>query len=104
MARFLTGQRFKNWIAAGFGRFSRVLFELPIIFVGVLAAFLADNYRENREAEANARQMYRGIVNEINDHRRYLRSALDSIKLGLASWDSAFAAGSTPAPFVFRIW
>ena len=104
MTRPLRILRLKRGLSLGSERFSRVLFELPIIFLGVLAAFLAENYRERREADANARQIYRGIVREIADHRRYLGLAVDSIHLGLARWDSAYAAGARPAPFVFRIW
>jgi hypothetical protein len=94
------GRRFR-WVSA---HATRILFELVIVFVGVLGAFVAENYRKRHEAEDNARQVYRGILAEVNDHRRFLRGAVDSINAGLTGWDSAYASGRKPAPYVYRIW
>lgn len=55
-----------------FRKISKYLIEISIIFIGVMMAFLADNWRE----ENKDREDYRKIMNEIENNIR-----LDSIEI-----------------------
>ena len=77
--------------------------ELVVIFVGVTAAFIVENIREDRAAMDDLRQAARGIIVELRHYGErgqfHARNMLDPIE----EWRQADAAGRRAAPAVYRI-
>lgn len=78
-------------------------FELAIVFLGVLAAFQVDNYRDDLADRERARDIaaaiQRGLDDVIDAESRFVAQA----RAGRAAWDEARERGEMPAPFYFRI-
>lgn len=83
--------------------FSRLGFELLIVFFGVLGAFMVEGWRERSARQQLATQIYGGLHTEVLRTRNYLSFVVDVIDADLARFDSSYAAGLRPAPVYFRI-
>jgi len=75
----------------------RLAFELVVVFVGVYAAFALSEWEARREAEERRAQIQQALVQEIRDIVRNVRNATEWASHAVAAYDSAFAAGQTPA-------
>ena len=82
---------------------SRLGFELVVVFLGVLGAFMVEGYREGRERSVLARQIYGGLHAEIRATQAYTGHVVELLERDLAAFDSAYAAGLRPVPVYFRI-
>ncbi|HYD53795.1 MAG TPA: hypothetical protein VEA99_14255, partial [Gemmatimonadaceae bacterium] len=80
----------------------RLAFELLVIFVGITAAFAAENYRESIERRARARQFYRAILGELDVFIGPAGAIADTMTARLARFASDSAAGRRVAPPYFR--
>jgi hypothetical protein len=75
-----------------------LLVELVIVFVGVYAAFVLDDHRDQRRIERKRRQVYAALLQEFRSHA----ASLDTVVLVLDTMATGFAddheAGSMPRP------
>ena len=77
--------------------------ELLVIFIGVSAAFVVDNYRDNRSQAAELHQAVAGIVTELDHYQARAGKFADAIDSRIAAWEKADRAGQRAIPAYFRI-
>jgi hypothetical protein len=77
--------------------------ELVVVFVGVSAAFVVDNYRENRNQAAEFHQALSGVTVELDRHSRRGREFADSFSARIKEWEEADRAGKRAVPGYYRI-
>lgn len=82
----------------------RMAVELLVVFIGVTAAFLLDDYRSAREEDQKRQAVYRALDRELKQvaetHGPRFQNQLTR---ELAAWDRAVARGERPVPPAFRI-
>jgi hypothetical protein len=81
----------------------RLAGELLVIFVGVSAAFVVDNYRDNRNQAAEFHQALSGVTAELNRHETRSREFADGISAKVKEWEEADRAGKRAIPGYYRI-
>jgi hypothetical protein len=77
-------------------------FELLIVFIGVLSAFTVENQRERGVEEREARLIFSGLRREMEGMTGYLQIVDSILTADLRAFDSAYARGERPLPYVFR--
>ena len=77
--------------------------ELIIVFVGVYGAFWVDDYRDQREQEANAELLAEALKQDLRDYVEVTGRMVDIIDTGLGRWEEQRSRGESPPPFAFRI-
>jgi hypothetical protein len=87
----------------GRARFGRWAGELLVIFVGVSAAFVVDNYRDNRNQTAEFHQALSGVTAELNRHESRSREFADGISARIKEWEEADRVGKQAIPGYYRI-
>lgn len=83
------------------GTIIRVGFELIIVFIGVWAALLAENYREKREENESAVAVLQTALRILRDD--WGERWRDSVRTEYAGWQARRAEGDIIPPFFFRI-
>lgn len=84
--------------------FSKMALELLVVFVGVTAAFLLDDYRSGREEDQKRQAVYRALDRELRQvAETHGPGFQDQLERELAAWDKAVARGERPLPPAFRI-
>ncbi len=83
--------------------FLRIIAELAVVFVGVSAAFVVDNYRDGREALQRADQLASALYRDLTHFSAASVEYVKGIQGGLDAFRQAVAAGKRPAPFVLRV-
>ena len=78
-------------------RLGWLLGELIVIFAGVSAAFVVENYRDNRNQLNEMHQAVAGIVAELTETERKTRMFSDAILADIARWEDADRAGIGPS-------
>jgi hypothetical protein len=84
-------------------RFGRWAGELLVIFVGVSAAFVVENYRDNRNQAAEFHQTLAGVIAELNRHEGRSLEFADGISARITEWEKAARDGNRAVPGYFRI-
>ena len=82
----MASERDKRWFTV------RLAAELAIIFIGVSAAFLVENYRQELQERRRARQHATALHNDLTYFGVSLDGYVSRIRQGLAQMDSARAA------------
>jgi hypothetical protein len=77
--------------------------ELIVVFVGVTAAFVVENYRDNRNQLNEMHQAVAGIIEELTQTETKTRTFSDEILADIARWEKADQAGQRAVPGHFRI-
>jgi hypothetical protein len=77
--------------------------ELLVVFVAVSAAFVVENYRDNRKQIAEMQQVIAGIVTELTSTETKARSYSDAILADIARWEAADRTGKRAVPGYYRI-
>jgi len=77
--------------------------ELVVIFVGVTAAFIVENIREDRAALDDLRQAARGIVVELRHYNERGQLLAAKLRESIEAWRRADAEGRRAIPTIFRI-
>lgn len=85
------------------GALGRMLLELAIVFMGVSAAFVADNYRQRQEDDRRARQVAAALRSDLDAYVVTTRELVDEMGTGLSAWADANRRGEMAAPFYYRI-
>jgi hypothetical protein len=77
--------------------------ELLVIFAGVSAAFIVENYRDNRNEIAEMHRAVAGIISELATTGTKARKYSDAIFAEMARWEDADRAGKRAVPGYYRI-
>jgi hypothetical protein len=77
--------------------------ELIVIFAGVSAAFVVENYRDNRNQVNEMHQAVAGIIAELTETETKTRTFSDAILADIARWEDADRAGKRTVPGHYRI-
>lgn len=80
----------------------RLQFELLTVFLGVTGAFLAENYRRDRDDAARAQQFYREELVELNTFDGPAAQIGREIDRRLGAYDAARARGELAPPPYYR--
>lgn len=81
---------------------ARLAFELIIVFAGVTAAFLLENYRQGQEERERAREVYAALASNLENFVTYTPSVIQTMNQRLAAFSEARDAGEQPAPAYYR--
>jgi hypothetical protein len=92
-------ERKQNWR----GRLGWLAGELVVVFVGVSAAFVVDNYRDNKNQAAEFHQALAGVIAELSRTETRGREFADRITGKIAEWDTADRSGNRAIPGYYQI-
>jgi hypothetical protein len=84
-------------------RVTQVISQLLIIFIGVTAAFMADEYRGRLGQQEQLRQARDGIVAEMARYETRALEHADGISASIEQWRSADRQGHRAVPGFYRI-
>src|SRR4029453_2023287 len=76
--------------------------ELLVVFAGVSAAFVVENYRDNRKQIAEMHQALAGIITELTSTETKARTYSDAILADIARWEDADRNGKRAVPGYYR--
>ena len=74
-----------------------------MIFLGVSAAFLVENYRQKENDKAEMMQAVAGIIKELEHYETKSVTFADRFQSAIDRWSAADKAGKRAAPGYFRI-
>jgi len=74
-------------------RLSRLTGELIVVFAGVSAAFIVENYRDNRNQITGMHRAVAGIISELTSSETKARKYSDAIFTETACWEDSNRAG-----------
>jgi len=74
--------------------------ELLVVFAGVSAAFVVENYRDNRKQVAEMHQAIAGIITELTETETKARRYSDAILTEVTRWEDADHAGKRAIPWL----
>jgi hypothetical protein len=77
--------------------------ELFVVFAGVSAAFIVENYRDNRNQIAEMHRAVAGIISELATTGTKAHKYSDAILAEIARWENADRAGKRAVPGYYRI-
>ena len=77
--------------------------QLLIVFLGVTAAFLVENYRDNRSRDVEFHESMAGVIAELHVSETKSRGYADAILADIARWEESDRAGQRAVPGHFRI-
>ena len=78
-------------------------FELFIVFIGVWAALLAENWRERREEERAAVAVLEAALTQLRESSEWEIRWSDSVQAEYARWKERRSEGEVIPPFFMRI-
>lgn len=81
----------------------RVAAELAVVFVGVSAAFVVENFREDRRERRHAVQLAAALYGDLTAFAEASSAYIDGVRAGLAAFEQARAEGGIPVPFTLRV-
>jgi hypothetical protein len=77
--------------------------QLIVVFAGVSAAFVVENYRDNKNQQAEFRQALSGVIAELNRYETRGMEFADGIDAKIAAWQQADRSGTRAIPGYYRI-
>ena len=77
--------------------------ELMVVFAGVTAAFVVENYRDHRNQVSEMHQAVAGIIAELMSVETKGRQFSDAILAEIARWEDSDRAGKRAIPGYYRI-
>jgi hypothetical protein len=77
--------------------------ELIVVFAGVSAAFVVENYRDNRNQASEFRQALSGVIAELNRYDTVGREYADRVNAKINEWEQADRSGHRATPGYYRI-
>ena len=77
--------------------------QLLVIFLGVSAAFLVENYRQRENDKTEMMQAVAGIIKELEDYEIKSAKYADAFDSAIEKWKAADQQGQRAAPGYFRI-
>ena len=89
----------QNWRA----RVGWLAGQLLVIFLGVSAAFIVENYREALGQQEELHQAVIGIITEMEQHEQRSAEFADAFNAAIERWASADREGRRAVPGYYRI-
>jgi hypothetical protein len=77
--------------------------QLLVIFLGVTAAFIVENYRENVSQREELRQAVAGLITELQEYETRSAQFADAFDSAIEKWKAADRDGQRVVPGYFRI-
>jgi hypothetical protein len=77
--------------------------QLIVVFAGVSAAFVVENYRDSRNQAAEFRQALSGVIAELSHIETRAREYADGISAKTSEWEQADRSGHRAIPGYYRI-
>jgi hypothetical protein len=77
--------------------------QLIVVFAGVSAAFVVENYRDSKNQQAEFRQALSGITAELNRYETRGLEFADGIDAKISAWEQADRSGTRAIPGYYRI-
>jgi hypothetical protein len=77
--------------------------QLIVVFVGVSAAFVVENYRDNRNQWAELHQALSGVIAELGRYETRGVELADGMEARISAWEQADRNGTRAVPGYFRI-
>jgi hypothetical protein len=77
--------------------------QLIVVFAGVSAAFVVENYRDSKNQQAEFRQALSGVIAELNRYETRGLEFADGIDAKIAAWQQADRSGRRAIPGYYRI-
>src|SRR3954447_15765588 len=77
--------------------------QLLVIFAGVSAAFVVENYRDNKSQQAEFHRALSGLVAELNRYENRGLELADGMDAKISAWEEADRRGTRAIPGYFRI-
>jgi hypothetical protein len=81
----------------------RLTGELLVVFAGVSAAFVVENYRDNRKQISEMHQTVAGIIAELVSTETKALTYSDAILADIGRWENADRTGKRAVPGYYRI-
>jgi hypothetical protein len=78
-------------------------FELFVVFVGVWAALLAENWRERREENRSAVAVLEAALTQLQESTEWERRWSDSVHAEYSRWKERRSKGDVIPPFFMRL-
>lgn len=78
-------------------------FELLVTFLGLLAAFGVENYRDRRAKAARSRQVVTALRRELTNYAAVAPVLADTIDAEIRRFEAARARGERPAPPLYYV-
>jgi len=85
------------------GRVGWLIGQLIVVFAGVTAAFVVENYRDARNQEAEFHQALSGLIAELNRYETRGLEFADGMDARISAWEEADRNGTRAIPGYFRI-
>ena len=77
--------------------------QLIVVFAGVTAAFVVENYRDARNQQAEFHQSLSGLIAELNRYETRGLEFADAMEGKISAWEQADRNGKRATPGYFRI-
>jgi len=77
--------------------------QLIVVFAGVSAAFLVENYRDSKNQQAEFRQALSGVIAELSRYETRGLEFADGIDAKISAWEQADRSGTRAIPGYYRI-
>lgn len=77
--------------------------QLLVIFLGVTAAFIVENYRENASQREELRQAVAGLITEMEHYETRSAQFADAFDSAIEKWKAADRQGQRAVPGYYRI-
>ena len=84
-------------------RFGWLAGQLLVIFLGVTAAFVVENYREKASQREELRQSVAGLITELERYETRSVEYADAFNSAIEKWKAADRQGQRAVPGYFRI-
>jgi hypothetical protein len=88
-----TGRSHLGWLAG----------QLLVIFLGVSAAFIVENYRESLSQREELRQAVSGLIAELEDYEVRSAKITNAFDSAIEKWKTADRSGQRAIPGYYRI-
>ena len=85
------------------GRVGWLIGQLIVVFAGVTAAFVVENYRDARNQKAEFHQALSGLIAELNRYETRGLEFADGMDARISAWEEADRNGTRAIPGYFRI-
>jgi hypothetical protein len=77
--------------------------QLIVVFAGVSAAFVVENYRDSRNQEAEFHQALSGLIAELHRYETRGLEFSDGMEAKISAWEKADGSGKRAIPGYYRI-
>ena len=77
--------------------------QLIVVFAGVSAAFVVENYRDTKNQQAEFRQALSGVIAELKRYETRGREFADGMDAKISAWEQADRSGTRAIPGYYRI-